>query len=99
MQGLCVIHAYRFAPNAMMLFKPGRQFLLNNRIVSVNYVIVRKIGLFIQLKEVQANCRPQDLVPLDDGSPMRPRRQATTKKIGAPGGSFTESPATVCSAQ
>ncbi|OWQ93730.1 hypothetical protein CDN99_04575 [Roseateles aquatilis] len=48
----------------MIVFKPGSKFLLNQQLVTVDYVIVNKNDLFIQLVEVEQRCRPQDLKPV-----------------------------------
>lgn len=68
----------------MILFKPGRQFFLNNRKVTVDYVIIRKKGLLIQLHEVQEQCRPQDLVPI--GTPPAQDGPGTTPRECHAGG-------------
>ena len=48
----------------MTLYKPGRQFLWRGRVVGVDYVLIRRGGLWVWLRGHSQACRPEDLVPL-----------------------------------
>jgi hypothetical protein len=48
----------------MILYKPGSQFLFKGRVVSVDFVIIRRTGMWIRLVEREEACRPEDLTPL-----------------------------------
>ncbi len=48
----------------MTLYKPGRQFLLKGSVVVVDYVLIRRGGLWVWLRGHSQSCRPEDLVPL-----------------------------------
>ena len=42
----------------MILYKPGTQFLYKGRTVSVDYVIIKRTGLWIRLAHSEEVCRP-----------------------------------------
>jgi hypothetical protein len=48
----------------MIFYKPGTQFLFRGRVVSVDFVIIRRTGLWIRLTNSEEACRPEDLTPL-----------------------------------
>ena len=48
----------------MILYKPGTQFLYKGRTVSVDYVIIKRTGLWIRLAHSEEVCRPEDLTPI-----------------------------------
>jgi hypothetical protein len=48
----------------MILYKPGTQFLYKGRLVRVDFVILRKMGLLIRLKGQDDLCKPEDLTPV-----------------------------------
>ena len=49
---------------AMILYKPGTQFFFKGRLVTVDFVIIRKTGLWIRLAHSDEVCRPEDLTPV-----------------------------------
>ncbi len=48
----------------MILYKPGTQFLYKGRTVSVDYVIIKRTGLWIRLAHSEEVCRLEDLTPI-----------------------------------
>lgn len=48
----------------MILYKPGTQFLFKGRIVTVDYVIIRKAGMWVRLVGKDVPCLPEELTPL-----------------------------------
>ncbi|MBX9832625.1 MAG: hypothetical protein K2X78_06225 [Burkholderiaceae bacterium] len=48
----------------MILYKPGAQFLFKGRLVSVDYVIIRRTGMWVRLANSDETCRPEDLTPV-----------------------------------
>ena len=48
----------------MILYKPGAQFLYKGRLATVDFVIIRKTGLWIRLAHSEEVCRPEDLTPV-----------------------------------
>ena len=48
----------------MILYKPGTRFLYKGRTVSVDYVIIKRTGLWIRLAHSEEVCRPEDLTPI-----------------------------------
>ncbi|WP_431152026.1 hypothetical protein [Acidovorax facilis] len=48
----------------MILYKPGAQFIYKGRRVSVDYVIIRRTGLWVRLAGSEEVCRPEDLTPI-----------------------------------
>lgn len=48
----------------MILYKPGNQFLFKGRIVSVDYVIIRRTGMWVRLANSDEICKPEDLTPV-----------------------------------
>lgn len=48
----------------MILYKPGTQFIYKGRRVSVDYVIIRRTGLWVRLVDSEEVCRPEDLMPI-----------------------------------
>ncbi|MBT9512020.1 MAG: hypothetical protein IV104_06705 [Acidovorax sp.] len=48
----------------MILYKPGTQFLYKGRKVSVDYIIIRRTGMWIRLAHSEEVCRPEDLTPI-----------------------------------
>jgi len=53
----------------MILYKPGTQFLYKGRTVSVDYIIIRRTGLWIRLAHSDEVCRPEDLTPIAPHGP------------------------------
>ncbi len=54
--------------STMILYKPGAQFLYKGRTVSVDYVIIKRTGLWIRLADSDTVCRPEELTPLGQGA-------------------------------
>ena len=54
----------------MILYKPGTQFLYKGRTVSVDYVIIKRTGLWIRLVDSDTVCRPEELTPLGRGAQL-----------------------------
>jgi hypothetical protein len=54
----------------MILYKPGTQFLYKGRTVSVDYVIIKRSGLWIRLAHSEEVCRPEDLTPIAAPQPQ-----------------------------
>ena len=52
----------------MILYKPGAQFLYKGRLATVDFVIIRKTGLWIRLAHSEEVCRPEDLTPVTPAS-------------------------------
>lgn len=48
----------------MILYKPGTPFIYKGRRVTVDYIIIRKTGLWIRLAQSEEVCRPEDLTPI-----------------------------------
>ena len=48
----------------MILYKPGTQFMFKGRLVSVDYVIIRRTGMWVRLVESEETCRPEELTPI-----------------------------------
>ncbi len=48
----------------MILYKPGAQFLFKGRLVSVDYIIIRRTGMWVRLADSDETCRPEDLTPV-----------------------------------
>ena len=48
----------------MILYKPGAQFLFKGRLVIVDYVIIRRTGMWVRLANSDETCRPEDLMPV-----------------------------------
>lgn len=48
----------------MIIYKPGTQFFYKGRLVTVDFVIIRKSGLFIRLADSEDVCRPEELTPV-----------------------------------
>jgi hypothetical protein len=51
-------------PTTMILYKPGTQFMFKGRLVSVDYVIIRRTGMWIRLADSEETCRPEELIPI-----------------------------------
>jgi len=49
---------------SMVLYKPGSQFLYKGRVVTVDYIIIRKTGMWIRLVGHEESCLPEALTPL-----------------------------------
>lgn len=56
--------------STMILYKPGAQFLYKGRTVSVDYVIIKRTGLWIRLADSDTVCRPEELTPLGQGASL-----------------------------
>lgn len=56
----------------MIFYSPGKKFVLGNQVVTIDYVIIRKRGMLIQLMEVERHCRPEDLKQVEgiDSTPV-----------------------------
>lgn len=48
----------------MILYKPGTQFIFKGRVVTVDYVIIRKTGMWVRLVGQDTACLPHELTPL-----------------------------------
>ena len=48
----------------MILYKPGTPFIYKGRQVTVDYIIIRRTGLWIRLAHSEDVCRPEDLTPI-----------------------------------
>lgn len=48
----------------MILYKPGTQFLFKGRVVTVDYIIIRKTGMWVRLVGKDVACLPEELTPL-----------------------------------
>lgn len=50
----------------MIFYKPGTQFLFNDEMVSVDFVIIRKMSMMVRLRGYEQACKPEDLIPLPE---------------------------------
>lgn len=50
-------------PN-MVLYKPGSRFLYKGNVVTVDYIIIRRTGMWIRLVGHEEACLPEALTPL-----------------------------------
>lgn len=48
----------------MILYKSGTQFMFKGRLVTVDYVIIRRTGMWIRLVDSDETCRPEELTPI-----------------------------------
>ena len=64
--------AMRYNTNTMILYKPGAQFLYKGRRVTVDFVIIKRAGLWIRLADSDDVCLPQELTPIAPRAPDRP---------------------------
>lgn len=62
----------------MILYKPGTAFIYKGRRVTVDYVIIRRTGLWIRLTNSEDVCRPEDLTPI------APQGSSLTESTGRP---------------
>lgn len=48
----------------MVLYKPGSRFLYKGRVVTVDYIIIRRTGMWIRLVGQDEACLPEALTPV-----------------------------------
>lgn len=66
----------------MIVYSPGKKFILGNQIVTIDYVIIRKRGMLIQLMEVERHCRPEDLQEVEAiNSPSTPQLSSLPRGV------------------
>jgi hypothetical protein len=60
----CYRRACCRSQTTMILYKPGTQFMFKGRLVSVDYVIIRRTGMWVRLVDSEETCRPEELIPI-----------------------------------